>query len=117
MTGPFREGGIVMEGQTSDPSEYIQFHPSILAHDQWLHSRDELDPTADLDTIREEYALPTADSYMISIYKVPAGERIEIGTLGSVDDHAGGADLVRLPDRETIPEEWLVEETPLATLR
>lgn len=116
MSRPFAERSIVMEFETGRPEEYLQFEPSRLPHDVWLHRRSEFDPTLSREELVEQYVLPASDSYQVRIVEVPEGETMQLGTLAGTDDREGGADLVHLSSREEVPAEWVREERPLTEL-
>lgn len=116
MPGPFAEGGIVMEIETNSPTEFVQFEPSYLPHDQWLHRREDFDPSEPREAIAEAYVLPESDSYEVRRIEVPAGETLQIGTLAGAEGRDGGADLVQLLSRGSIPDEWEIATTPLAQM-
>jgi len=117
MPGPFVDGGIVMEFETNSPMEFVQFEPSYLPHDQWLHRRDEFDPGADVSTIINAYVLPESKSYEVRIIEVQAGETFQMGSLAGAEGRSGGADLVQLLSRESIPEEWVRDVTTFDALQ
>ena len=114
MTNPFAESSIVMEGTTSQPTEYLQFEPDGLPGEFWLHRRDQFDPTLDREGVIDRYALPERDSYTLRIVEVPAGVAIRFGTVGSNHGHTGGGDLVDPIEYDSIPETWVRDELSLA---
>lgn len=116
MSGSFEPGGIVMEFETGSPERFLQFDPSHLPHDQWLHRDSEFDPGLSPAEIADRYVLPDSDAYTVRIVEVPAGEQMQMGTLAGTDDHAGGADLVQLLSRDAIPDDWVLAEKPLEEL-
>jgi len=118
MSGPFAEGGIVMEFETGSPDQFLQFEPgpSHLPPGVWLHRRGEFDPSASREAIVNEYALPESDTYTIRIIEVPPGEQMRMGDLAGAATRQGGADLVELRSRDSIPEQWVREEMTLGNL-
>jgi hypothetical protein len=61
----------------------------------------------------ERYALPEADQYQVHIVTIPPGEVMQLGDVAGAPDHVDRGDLVRLLDRETVPEEWIEATTTL----
>lgn len=59
------------------------------------------------------YALPEAEAYEVAIVEVPAGESIQIGSAAAETDLYGRGDLIRIEDREAVPEAWIQETTTL----
>lgn len=115
MPGPFTADSIVMEFETNSPMEFVQFEPSYLPHDQWLHRREEFDSDVDLEVLADEYVLPESEGYTVRIIEVPAGETLQMGTLAGTKGRSGGADLVQFLSRESIPDRWIVDSIPLDT--
>ncbi|WP_336358964.1 hypothetical protein ACNO8S_19855 (plasmid) [Haloarcula sp. KBTZ06] len=115
MPNPYADDSIVMEGTTSDATEYLQFQPNNLPGDCWLHRRDQFDSTVSEPDIRDEYALPTDSAITVRVIEVPADVDIRIGTLGPVSQRSGGADLVELRNYQTVPGEWEQNSTSLET--
>lgn len=109
MTGPYRENSIVIDVETNESTEYIQFEPNGLPGEFWLHPRDKFDPGDDFEDIVDEYALPESDSYRIHLIEVPGGERIRIGPVAAMNGREGGGDLVDPIERDSIPEDWVKE--------
>jgi len=116
MTNPFATSSIVMDGTTTEPTDYLHFEPDGLPGEFWLHRRDQFDPTLDRKGVLDQYALPERDSYTVRIVEVPAGVAIRFGTVGSHHGHTGGGDLVDPIEYDSIPETWLREEMSLTDL-
>jgi len=107
MPGPFAENCIGVKIETDSPMELLQFEPSHLPRDRWLHRRDELGEDTPRSTVVDQYALPDSDSYSVRLVTVPAGETLQMGTLGRRSGRGGGADLLLLTSRESIPADWV----------
>ncbi|MFC7141680.1 hypothetical protein ACFQMA_17810 [Halosimplex aquaticum] len=116
MTGPFAEDSIVMGLETGRPERYLRFEPDGLDEDRWLHRADQFDGGLDREAIVEQYALPEAETYRVSVVEVPGGETLRMGSVAQLHGREGGGDLVTLAIRETVPGDWVVEETTLAAL-
>lgn len=113
MSGPFDESSIVIEAETNDPTEYVQFEPNGLPGEFWLHPREKFDATIDLDEIVEEYALPESDSYVVRLIELPAGVSIRLGPAAAKHGREGGGEIVDPIEYDTIPESWIRETKTL----
>lgn len=109
MTGPYRENSIVIDAETNEPTEYIQFEPNGFPGDFWLHPRDKFDPGDEFEDVVDEHALPESDSYRIRLVEIPAGETIRIGPVAAMNGRDGGGDLVDPIEHGSIPDEWVRE--------
>lgn len=113
MAGPFAEGSIVIEAETDEPSEYLQFDPDGLPGERWLHRPAEFDAGHSRAAVIDRYSLPESDVYRVRTVQVPAGVHLQLGDVAAMHGRSGGGDLVCLVDHETIPEEWIVDTETL----
>ncbi|WP_123536483.1 hypothetical protein [Halosimplex salinum] len=116
MTGPFAADSIVVGLETGRPERYLRFEPDGLDGDRWLHRADEFDETLDREAVVDRYALPEAETYRVSVVEVPDGESLRMGSVAAMHGRGGGGDLVTLTIRESVPDDWVVEETTLDDL-
>jgi len=116
MTGPFAEESIVMGLETGRPERYLRFEPDGLDGNRWLHRADQFDEGLDRAAVVERYSLPEAETYRVSVVAVPEGESLQMGTVAAMHGREGGGDLVTPTIRESVPDEWVVEETTLKDL-
>lgn len=113
MAGPYAESSIVLDVETGDPEQFLQFDPDRPRGDQWLHRLEEFDRSATVEDVVDRYALPESSEYQVAVVTVPADERLRIGDVAGTDDRAGGGDLVELLDRERVPDDWVDRRTAL----
>ncbi|WP_459194401.1 hypothetical protein [Halosimplex sp. J119] len=116
MAGPFAEDSIVVNLETGRPERYLRFEPDGLDGDRWLHRADQFDEDLDREAVVERYALPEAETYRVSVIEVPEGETLQMGSVAALHGREGGGDLVTPAIRDTVPDDWVVEETTLADL-
>ena len=115
MTGPFAEHGIVLEIETGQPEQCLQFDPDGRPGNRWLHRLEEFDRTLDVEAVRDRYALPESDAYELRLLTAPAGVSMNLGDLGPAHGRAGGGEVAELLESESVPAEWIEETTTLAT--
>lgn len=111
--GPFHPKSLVIEAELTSPTSYLRFSPERYETGAWLHDPEEFDHSVDLEAVVERYALPEADEYEVAIVEVPSGESVQIGSPATRTDEYGRGDLIRVEDRDEVPESWIQETTTL----
>ena len=66
------------------------------------------------DSLVLEIETGRPERYRVSVVEVPDGESLQMGSVAARHDREGGGDLVTLSIRESVPDDWVVEETTLA---
>lgn len=111
--GPFHPKSLVIEADLTSPTSYLRFSPERYETGAWLHDPEEFDHSLDLEAVVERYALPEAEVYEVAIVEVPPGESIQIGSAATRTEEYGRGDLIRVEDRDDVPDSWIQETTTL----
>ena len=113
--GPFHPKSLVIEAELTSPTSYLRFSPERYETGAWVHDPKEFDHSLDRESAIARYALPEAGEHEVAIVAVPAGESIQIGSAAAETGEYGRGDLIRIEDRDGVPEAWIQETTTLQT--